>query len=203
MPAATEVVQHHITEFLQNASQVSGWGMIVLLFLSFILMSAIDRAINDIFKVVRRRRFIVTFMTYWTLITLGPILIASSLLFGDSFFEITVAEIETAETVRSYAIDLLSVVSAFLMFFFLYTVTPYCKVPVRHALVWARVAWFMFEITKYGFGVYVLYIPMYFVVYGTLGVVPILFIWIYIIWMVVLIGAEITHFLMEYDQEKE
>jgi membrane protein len=79
-----------------------------------------------------------------------------------------------------------------LAFFLLYLIAPHRRVPWRHALVGGVVAAILFEVAKELFAAYVRYAPAYNLVYGTFALVPIFLIWVYVSWLVVLFGAELT-----------
>jgi membrane protein len=77
-------------------------------------------------------------------------------------------------------------------FFLLYRIVPHRTVPWRHALIGGIVAAFLFEAAKQLFAVYVRYAAAYNVVYGTFSAVPVFLIWVYLSWLVILFGAELT-----------
>jgi membrane protein len=201
VPAATEVVQQYLRNFSQKAARLTGVGFVVLILVALLLMSNIDKAFNTIWHVRKRRSALAKFTVYWAILSLGPILIAGSVA-GTSYL-VSIPFIEQAEAVvlmRSKLLSAMPVMISALAFGLLYALVPNRSVPWRHAVVGGLLAALLFEISKRGFALYVTTFPTYEAIYGTLAVVPIFLIWIYLSWTVTLLGAEFTYCLGIYRE---
>jgi membrane protein len=79
----------------------------------------------------------------------------------------------------------------------LYKLVPARRVPMRDALIGALLAATAFELAKLGFKVYIRQVPTYRIVYGALAALPLFLIWIYVSWIILLLGAAVTATLAE------
>jgi membrane protein len=74
----------------------------------------------------------------------------------------------------------------------LYGLVPVRRVPWRAALVGGMLAAIAFDIAKSGFALYIKHVPTYQIVYGTIAALPLFLVWVYLSWMIVLVGAAIS-----------
>ena len=203
VPTASDVVHKYMTDFVGNASQMSAIGILSLLVVALMLISNVDKTLNRIWRTQSDRPIVYTFAIYWMVITLGPMLIGSSVVVSSYLTGLAAFTEEYTPGLGTFLLSLVPSGAAMLAFTILYMVVPNRRVFARHALVGAIVATIAFEITKSGFALYVTNFPSYELIYGALAVVPILFLWVYLSWVIVLFGAEFTCSLGEAFENRK
>ena len=203
VPTASDVVHKYMTDFVGNASQMSAIGILSLLVVALMLISNVDKTLNRIWRTQSDRPIVYTFAIYWMVITLGPMLIGSSVVVSSYLTGLAAFTEEYTPGLGTFLLSLVPSGAAMLAFTILYMVVPNKRVFARHALVGAIVATIAFEITKSGFALYVTNFPSYELIYGALAVVPILFLWVYLSWIIVLFGAEFTCSLGEAFENRK
>lgn len=163
-----------------NVSNLGAWGFGVTLLVAFALFSTLEATFNRIWRVLRQRSLVVKFTMFYTLATLGPAVVLFSL-----------AQPYMAGVAGTLSWPAL-VTAAGLVF--LNRFMPNMGVRWVPALVGGLFSALMLELGKLGFGYYATRFALttYEGVYGPLAIFPILLVWFYLSWMVILIGAEIT-----------
>ncbi|MCM5703496.1 virulence factor BrkB family protein [Larsenimonas salina] len=198
LPATGEVVIDKLNQFSHQAQQLTGVGIGVLFVTSIMMMYTIEHAFNQIWQVSTHRRGIASFVIYWTVLTLGPLLIGSG--FALSSYLASLRIFDTAAFLfggRDLILMLMPLFLSVLAFFFVYMAVPSTRVRVRDALIGAVSVAVSFELAKYGFSVFVSHFPSYQIIYGAFAAVPLFLIWVYLCWAIVLLGAELTAYLGE------
>ncbi len=202
IPASGEVLQQYLQQFSQKASQLTGAGFLFLIVVALALMANIDRAFNTIWRVKSKRSSLSQFIVYWSVLSLGPLLIGASMavtsyLVSIPLFSDAAATLGVGRRLLGLA-PLLASATAFTL---LYAVVPNRRVPIRHAMAGGVLAAILFEFAKRGFAFYLTSFPAYEAIYGALAAIPIFLVWIYLSWVVTLLGAEFSCCLGIYEDE--
>lgn len=193
VPTAGDVVQNYMAEFVGNASGMGAASIISLLVVAILLISNIDKTFNHLWKTQVQRPAIFTFAIYWMVITLGPLLIAVSLIVSSYVAGLATFADDYTPGFGTAALKLVPWASAIVAFMLLYMIVPNRPVRAKYAFFGALLATVLFELTKKGFAFYISNFPSYEVIYGALATIPILFVWVYLSWIVVLLGAVFTY----------
>ncbi len=199
VPTAGNVVREYLTGFVNNASKMSAVAISFLILFALLLISVIDKTLNKIWRISKKRQLITSFSMYWMILTLGPILVGGSL--AITSYIVSFAALGDINLIghSSILLRFLPLLASIFAFLILYMVVPNKIVPFKYALTGAIVAAILFEIAKKGFAFYVTQLPSYQAIYGALATIPILFVWVYISWLVVILGAVFTASLEEFN----
>jgi membrane protein len=189
-----EALAEQIQSFTEAAGRLTALGLAGLALTSVLLMLTIDESLNRIFRVRRRRPLLQRLLTYWALITLGPVLVGASLSMTSFLLGASLGLLKLGAAAESL-LGVLPFVLTWATLALLYVVVPYRQVRWRDALLGALLAALMFEIAKRGFAFYITRFPTYTLIYGTFATLLIFLVWLYVSWMVVLIGATVTALL--------
>lgn len=193
VPTAGDMIKAYLHQFSGKAGKLTAFGLAFLFISSLLLLATIEDAFNDIWRVHRGRPFMQRVLIYWAVLTLGPILIVTSLSVSSYLISDSVLSSRPLVAgVFSSALKGLPWLLAMLAFVFFYNTIPNRDVRFRDALAGGVVAAVLFEIAKHAFAYYILHFNSYQLVYGALATIPIFLVWVYLSWLVVLIGAHVA-----------
>lgn len=199
IPSRGEEIQAYISRFIGNTGSMTAIGILALVFVALLLIHNIDKTLNKIWRVTTRPRLIISFSIYWMILTLGPILFGLSIGVTSYLVSLSTFADDYTPGFSTLVLSVVPYVVSLAAFFILYLVVPNTKVQLKHAFWGALLATILFELSKRGFALYVTHFPTYQTIYGALALLPILFVWVHLSWMVVLLGAELTALLQQRE----
>ncbi len=188
-------VLSYLNQFASKAGQMGWAGALVLLVTALALILTIDRKLNDIWRVRQARSLTQRVLVYWAVLTLGPLLLAGSL--TATSYALTVSRGVVSFMPGSVRLLLDTVQFALVTggLAALYRYVPNTHVRWSHALVGGVFVATGLELAKKALAWYLAQVPTYSVVYGTFATVPILLVWFYVAWVIVLLGAVVAAYL--------
>ncbi|GIZ52393.1 YihY family inner membrane protein [Noviherbaspirillum aridicola] len=179
----------YLNQFASKASRLSAFGASALLLTAVAMMLTIDRAFNQIWRVKNARPFWQRMVTYWAIMTLGPLLIGASISFSSDLFAAGSWLADRFPVMGSLASTLLSVLLTTAAFTLLYVVVPNRHVDWRDAACGGLLAAVAFEVAKRVFMIFITNVPAYRVIYGAVAALPLFLLWLYLSWLITLVGA--------------
>lgn len=188
----SNTVISNLTQFASKAKSLSAVGAVALLFTSAAMMGMIERAFNQIWRVKRTRPLGQRIVIYWALVTLGPLLFGLSISASSQLFVATSGLAKAAPLASSFFNTFISVALTTGAYTLLYMAVPNRHVDWRDAVWGGVVAALAFEVAKRLFAMFIRQFPAYAVIYGALAALPLFLLWIYLSWMITLIGALLT-----------
>ncbi len=198
MPTSGEVLSEYLNTFIGNVSKMTGVGVIFVIVVAVNLISTIDATMNRIWRNKQRRRLSVALAVYWMILTLGPLLMGSGMAVTSYVISLTTFADDYVSGFRTMLLSVVPVLTSLIAFVILYVMMPNRVVKVRHAIWGALVAAILFELAKRGFAAYITAFPSYEAIYGALAAIPIMLLWIFVSWNIVLVGAELTASIEEF-----
>lgn len=185
----------YLTQFAGQASKLGTLGLLLLFVTALALVLTIDRTLNNIWRVRQRRPLAQRLLVYWSAMTLGPLLLAVSVTTTSYAVSASKGLVGVLPGGVSVLLDLAQYAMLAAAAAALYYYVPNTAVRWGHAWAGGLFVSTAMELAKKLLVVYLAKVPTYSVVYGTFATVPILLVWIYLAWVIVLLGAVITAYL--------
>jgi membrane protein len=186
LPFAPETVLNYLSTFYINARKLRGPGIAVLIIVAIGLFGVAEESFNTIWKVSRPRSFFVRLITFTMVMVYIPILFFLSILIRHSRWFAPAGE-------HFFPIDILPFLLMMLAFTSLILFAPNTKVKFWSALLGGLVAGLLFELEREGFGMYVQLTIQTQTIYGTLGILPIFLVSLFVVSLFILFSAEVAY----------
>lgn len=193
--AIARQVLGYLTQFAGKASRLGTAGLAALVLTAFALILTIDRTLNSIWRVRRPRPLAQRVLIYWAVMTLGPLLLGASLSISSYVVSASRGLVGAMPGGMRIGLDLFEFLLLSAGLAALYRYVPNTHVRTRHAWAGALFAATGIVLAKKLVTLYFGVVPTYSMVYGVFATLPILLVWIYVAWVVVLLGAVIAAYL--------
>jgi membrane protein len=190
LPEAGEDFRFALDEFLKNTRNLTALGIVALAITAIILLDTIETVFNRIWRQSQVRPFVARVTMYWAILTLAPLFVGGSVALSAIVFR--QGGLADLSKIVAAAVWLAPFGLMMVAFMISYLIIPYRRVLFRGALVGAAIAALLFQLLRWGFALYVEAFPSYKTLYGTLSIIPIFLLWVYLVWCIVLFGAEIV-----------
>ena len=179
----------YLTQFSSKASRVGFLGFLVLFVSAFSMVFTIDRTLNAIWRVKKRRALSQRILLYWSVMTLGPMVLSLGVLCLYSISSISMDWMGSDTAVLKLMLSALEFALWVLGVSALYRYIPNVNVPYRHALLGGLWVTSAIELARHWVTIYLTKIPTVSMIYGAFATLPILLLWIYAAWVIILVGA--------------
>jgi membrane protein len=204
LSAGRETVVEHIIDYINqtNVGTLGAVGVGMLLITVFTLLSTIEKSLNTIWGVKKSRTLDRKFADYLSVTLVSPLLIIVALSFTASLENSELVQDILAFSVFSYVYLLLLKALPYLMviiaLFFIYKFIPNTRVEARACLIGAVLAGGIWQFLQHLFITYQIGVSKYNAIYGSFAQLPLFLLWLYVSWVVVLLGAEIGFGLLHF-----
>ena len=202
VPQISEQAAWWFEYFADSAAQATAIGIIGIAGTGILLLVTVEDQLNALWRVTTRRPWGQRVVAYWTLMTLGPLLVGMSLTLTTYLDTAARRAGLDPQAIAQFAGDwphvvaqlvrLVPFVLELLACTLLYCLIPNCAVRWRDGALGAAVAAVAIEILKIGFTIYISTLSSYRAVYGALATIPIFLLWMYVTWLAVLLGAVVA-----------
>jgi len=205
LPKSTIAFDKALNAFTEKSSNLTVIGVLFLFVTTVLMLTSIENVFNRIWRVKETRTGLVGFMRYWTIISLGPIVLGSAFVLSSTVASMSILSNNFAgyQLDGAFLLWLISFLLTVVGFFILYWTIPNRIVPVFSAFIAACFSATVFEILKRFFGWVMSNFTSYEIVYGAFAAVPIFLLWIYLSWNIILLGVEISYALTAFHSGKE
>jgi membrane protein len=181
-----------LTKFAAKASQIGGVGLLVLGVTAMALMLTIDHTLNRIWRVRKARPIAQRVLVYWAALTLGPLMVGASLSLTSYVLSASRGLVNELPGGMGLMLGLVVFGVQTAGFAALYKFVPNTFVRWEHAWAGAMFASIGLELAQKVLALYLSSVPVYANIYGAFAAVPIFLVWIYVSWLIVLMGAVIA-----------
>lgn len=199
---AGHIIATYALEFSEKAARLTLIGIAMLALTSLMLLASIERVFNHIWGVRQPRPLLLRVTVYWFILTLGPVIVGGSIVATGYLVSVSMQWSQTLGWLDALSARFLPPLLLSVLFVFLYFAVPNHKVRLAHAIGGGLGAAVAFFLMQRAFGVFIARFPSYTLIYGAFAALPIFLVWLYLSWLVVLLGALVTATLPAFAERR-
>ena len=199
VPSSGSQLQNYFSGFAEQASNLTGVGLIMLFVTSVLMLRNIEKAFNRIWHVNESRKGTAGLLLYWAILSISPLLMGVAFAIPSYVASVEMLSAFTGEAYSNKLfVRILPILLSSAAFSLAYAAIPNTNVPLKHAVSGGLIAAVSFDIARQLMTTFVSMFPSYQLIYGAFATVPIFLIWIYISWTILLVGAEFVQAMTNY-----
>jgi membrane protein len=199
LPGSSSTVRQYLAEFTARSADLQGIAIAFVIYTAVMLVAEVEREINAVWGISTRRSLARRAIVYTLGFVAVPALIGAAVYLTKWAFEQSMQVVRINSEALPLLARSLSFAIGILLLTLIYKAVPVRHVPWRAALVGGMLAAVAFDVAKSGFAFYIKHVPTYQIVYGAIAALPLFLIWVYLSWMILLVGAAISATLAESD----
>jgi len=209
VPEVGAEVGNYLAEFSRNAANLTALGIVALAVTAVMLLWTIEATLNQIWRVETPRSIGVRVLIYWTVLTMGPLLLGASFVMTSGTFT-TISQWARDGFGMARTEDALPTLGMFfalltqsLTFTLLFKIVPARPVRLRDATVGGLIGGVGVQVLRWSFDIFLTRGSTYETVYGAVAILPIFLFWLYLSWMIVILGAVVAASLPDWWKTRD
>lgn len=202
VPATGQEIQRYLAEFTDHARSLTVPGTLILFVSAWLMLRNIEDSFNRIWRVRQGRKGVMRFVLYWAILSLGPLLAGGALLVSAYLFPLGAPQpLQHLPMLQLALAGLLPSLFTFIAFTLLYVAVPNRRVPLLHGAIGGLVTTLVFDAGKSIFA-WAVAKGSYGLVYGAFAALPLFLLWLYMSWLLLLVGAEFVYALSHWQSSR-
>jgi membrane protein len=198
LPGSSVSARQYLAEFTAKTAGLKGIGTALVVLTAVLLIAEVEREINAIWGIYEARSLPRRIIIYALGFVAVPALIGAAVYATSWLIDTSVAAVPLASAALPYVARPFSLAIGTVLLTLAYKLVPARQVPLRAAFIGGLLAAVAFEGAKFGFAFYITHVRTYQIVYGALAALPLFLIWIYVCWIILLVGAAVAATLAEH-----
>lgn len=203
MPDTNSEIRTYLDDFSRQAKNLTGPGIVFLVVTAVLMLRNIEKAFNQIWRASENRSPVSSFLLYWAVLSLAPVMIGLALTIS-TYVSSFAHALESYDVIgiKAFMLKISPLLLTTAGFSLVYIAVPNCRVPFKHCLIGGFIAAVAFHIARSVFTALVVG-SSYTFIYGAFAAVPLFLLWIYLSWNIVLMGGILVHSMSAYQNEEQ